>query len=265
MDSALAIAARIGFQSPVAVPLATHGPGVDTGIPNIPMKLNELPASDRPREKMLDEGAHALSDAELLALFLRTGGGKRDVLELAHHILKEAGSLADLARMSPHEMVAQVHGIGPAKACELTAAFELARRSMRERFRKERLDSPEAVHDLMGHEMRGLRQESLRVVLLDTRYRLMRVENVSTGTVNESIADPREVFRPVVVHNAFALILVHNHPSGDPSPSDTDRRMTERMRDSAALLRIRLLDHVIIGRASPDHPAFFSFKEHGLL
>jgi len=229
------------------------------------MKFKELPESDRPREKMLAKGADALTDTELLALFLRTGGPRQDVLEAAHQILEEAGSLANLARMDPHEMAAAVHGIGLAKACELAAAFELARRSMRERFRKERLDSPEAVHDLMGAELRGLRQESLRVILLDTRYRLMRVENVSTGTVNESIADPREVFRPILIHNAYALILVHNHPSGDPTPSDTDRRMTERMRDSAALLRLRLLDHVIIGRASPDHPPFFSFKEHGLL
>ena len=214
---------------------------------------------------MLERGANSLTDAELLALFLRTGGRGQDVLELAHHILREAGSLSDLARMTPPEMVAQVKGIGPAKACELAAAFELARRSTRERFRKERLDSPEAVHELMGHEMRGLRQESLRVILLDTRYRLMRVECVSTGTVNESIADPREVFRPAIIHNAYALILVHNHPSGDPSPSDTDRRMTDRMRDTASLMRLRLLDHVIIGRPAPDHPGFFSFKEHGFL
>jgi DNA repair protein RadC len=229
------------------------------------MRLNELPPEDWPREKMLRAGPEALTDGELIALLVRSGNSERDVFQLSHHILKEAGGLRNLSRQSPHEIIQTINGIGPAKACELCAVFELGRRAAREQFLSEKLDSPEAVHALMAHEMQALRQESLRVILLNTRYKLMRVVVVSTGSVNESIADPREIFRPAVVHNAFAIILVHNHPSGDPSPSDTDRRMTDRMREVAGHLRIRLLDHVIIGCDSPDHQPFFSFKEAGLL
>ena len=147
----------------------------------------------------------------------------------------------------------------------MSAFFELGRRALREEISSRKLDSPDAVYALIGHEMQALRQESLRVLLLSTRYRLLRVETISIGSVNESIADPREVFRPAIIHNAFAIILAHNHPSGDPSPSDTDRQMTKRMNDVAGMLRIRLLDHVIIGSPSPAHPAYFSFKEAGLL
>jgi DNA repair protein RadC len=229
------------------------------------MRVREMEPQDRPREKLLQKGAKALSNAELLALLLRTGNPGEDVLELAARLLADTGSLNTLARMEAQEIIAVAKGIGPAKACELAAVFELGRRGVEEAYETARIDSPEAVHGLLAHEMSALRQESLRVVLLNTRHRLMRLVNVSIGSVNESIADPREIFRPAVIHNAFAMILVHNHPSGDPSPSESDRRLTTRVRECADLLRVRLLDHVIIGRPAPDHPPYFSFKEHGLL
>ena len=130
---------------------------------------------------------------------------------------------------------------------------------------KQKIDSPELANELLGPEMRRLRKESLRVILLDTRYHLIRVEEVSLGSVNESIAHPRDVFRPAVISSAYAVIVVHNHPSGDASPSQTDHSLTRRLAEAAELLQIKLLDHIIIGAPSEGSPGYFSFKEAGVL
>jgi DNA repair protein RadC len=130
---------------------------------------------------------------------------------------------------------------------------------------KQKIDSPELANELVGAEMRRLHKESLRVILLDTRYHLIRIEEVSIGSVNESIAHPRDVFRPAVVSSAYAVIVVHNHPSGDPSPSQTDHSLTRRLAEAAELLQIKLLDHIIIGAPSEQGAGYFSFKEAGVL
>jgi DNA repair protein RadC len=145
------------------------------------------------------------------------------------------------------------------------AAFGLASRLSVESVRRERIDSPERVFQLLGLEMRALTKESLRVVLLDTRYQLMRVEEISKGTVNESIAHPRDIFSPVFTAAAYAFILVHNHPSGDPAPSEADRRLTTRLSEAARLLQVQLLDHVILGTADNGRAPWFSFKQTGLI
>lgn len=211
-----------------------------------------------PKERLLEEGPAGLTDLELISILT----GHR--IDAAERVMDKAGTVADLMRWSPKELMREAV-IGHAAAAQIFAAYELGRRATRQKSNKQLMDSPEAVFDLLAGEMQSLVQESLKVILLDTRFRLMRVDTVSIGTVNESLADPREVFRPAIVHNAYGMILAHNHPSGNPSPSDTDRRMTERMREVANIHRIRLLDHVIIGRRDTDHPAFFSFREHGLL
>ena len=229
------------------------------------MKIHEMPEEDMPREKLLRLGPDALSDAELLALLVRTGIEGKDVLEVCRDLLKEAGDLVTLGRMSPREIQMKSKGIGKAKSCELAAVFELGRRALGQQIEKGKIDSPEAVYQLMAHQMTSLRRESLQVILLNTRHRLMRVETVSLGSVNESIADPREIFREAIIQGAYAIILVHNHPSGDPSPSEMDRTMTKRMAQVAELLRIRLLDHIIIGQPAPGQQPYFSFKEAGLL
>ncbi|MFM7181857.1 MAG: DNA repair protein RadC [Verrucomicrobiales bacterium] len=229
------------------------------------MKIQELPQEDMPREKLLRLGPEALSDAELLALLVRTGFKGKDVLEVCRDLIQHAGDLVNLGRMSPQEIQSKSKGIGKAKSCELAAVFELGRRALRQQIYKDKIDSPEAVYQLMAHQMSTLRREALQVILLNTRHRLMRVETVSLGSVNESIADPREVFREAIIQGAFAIILVHNHPSGDPSPSEMDRTLTKRMAQVADMLRIRLLDHIIIGQPSPDHQPYFSFKEAGLM
>ena len=150
-------------------------------------------------------------------------------------------------------------------AVQLVAAYGLGQRIAHETLSKQKIDSPELVYELVGLEMRRLRKESLRVILLDTRYHLIRVEEISVGSVNESIAHPRDVFRPALVSSAYAIIVVHNHPSGDASPSQTDHSLTGRLAEVAELLQIKLLDHIIIGAPSEANGGYFSFKEAGVL
>src|SRR5437762_1360553 len=158
------------------------------------LKIREMPQDERPREKLLARGPDALTNAELIAILLRTGRRGMNVVEVARELLDRYKSFAELSRCSVKELRA-IKGIGPAKAVELVAAFNLGKRFAQEPLSQQKLDSPELIHELLGGEMRMLRTESLRVVLLDTRYRLMRVESVSTGSMNESIAHPREIFR----------------------------------------------------------------------
>jgi len=219
---------------------------------------------ERPREKLATHGAAALTDPELIAILLRTGVAGKNVLEVARQLLKEFGSLGGLSRCSVDEL-ANIRGVGFAKAVQLVAAFGLGQRLARETLSKQKIDSPELVSELIGPEMRRLHKESLRVILLDTRYHLIRVEEVSVGSVNESIAHPRDVFRPAVIASAYAVIVVHNHPSGDSSPSQTDHSLTRRLAEAAELLQIKLLDHIIIGAPSEQSPGYFSFKETGVL
>ncbi|XHR26951.1 MAG: DNA repair protein RadC [Chthoniobacteraceae bacterium] len=224
--------------------------------------IHELPEGDRPREKLAARGAQALSDSELIAILLRTGLPGANAVEVARQLLARYGSLGLLARASVKELAA-TKGVGPAKAVQLCAAFGLGARLARETFnRGEKLTRPELIYEFLGPEMRTLARESFRVVLLDTQYRLLRVEEISLGTLDQSPAHPREVFRPAIIHSAYAMILVHNHPSGDPRPSESDRRLTFRLKEAAALLQISLFDHVIIGAPGPGGaPGYTSFRE----
>jgi len=227
-------------------------------------KIREMPQDERPREKLLGRGAAALTDSELIAILLRTGLPGANAVEVARQLLEQYGSLSGLSRCSVKE-IASIPGIGPAKAIQLVAAFGLGQRLANERLSRRKLDSPELVHDLVAAEMRTLHKESLRVILLDTRYHLLRMEEISLGSVNESIAHPRDVFRPAVISSAYAVIVVHNHPSGDPSPSQSDHSLTRRLAEAAELLQIKLLDHIIIGAPSEGRLPYFSFKEAGVL
>ena len=228
------------------------------------LKIREMPREERPREKLAAHGASALTDPELIAILLRTGVPGANAIEVARKLLKDYGSLGGLSRCTVDEL-STIRGVGFAKAVQLVAAFGLAQRLARETLAKQKIDSPELVNELVGPEMRRLRKESLRVILLDTRYHLIRVEEVSIGSVNESIAHPRDVFRPALVASAYAVIVVHNHPSGDASPSQTDHSLTRRLTEAAELLQIKLLDHIIIGSPAAGNPGYFSFKEAGVL
>jgi len=228
------------------------------------LKIREMPQDERPREKLLARGVTALSDPELIAILLRTGLRGANAVEVGRRLLEKYKSLTGISRCSVKELL-EIPGIGPAKALELVAAFGLGQRLARETLSKQKLDSPELVSELVGPEMRRLRTESLRVILLDTRYRLLHIEEISLGSLNESIAHPREIFRPALTYSAHAVIVVHNHPSGDASPSQTDHSLTRRLAEAAELLQIKLLDHIIIGAPSDSAPGYFSFKEAGVL
>jgi len=228
------------------------------------LKIRELPEQDRPREKLAGSGAASLTDAELIAILLRTGMQGANAVEIARRLLARHGSLAALARCNVKEL-AKEKGIGPTKAVQLAAAFALGARLARETISRQKLDNPELIYEMLGPEMRALSKESLRVILLDTKHHLLRVEEVSLGSLNETVAHPREIFRPAIAHSAYGVIVVHNHPSGDPTPSSADRQMTTRLAESARLLQIHLLDHVIIGAPREGYPPYFSFREHGMI
>jgi DNA repair protein RadC len=228
------------------------------------LKIQELPDEDRPREKLLKQGAAALSESELIAILLRTGTVGANAIDVARELLLRYQSLTSLSRRGAREL-AVVKGIGLAKALQLAAAFELGKRLGQETPSREKFDTPDRVYDLLGTEMRMLSKESLRAVLLDTRYHLLRVEEISLGSMSECLAHPREVFRPALVHSAFAVILAHNHPSGDPSPSAADIQMSRRMAEAAKILQIRLLDHVIIGAPGEGRLPYCSLKQMGVL
>jgi DNA repair protein RadC len=228
------------------------------------IKIRELPEEDRPREKLLHRGADALTNRELIAILLRTGVPGKNAVEMGGEILTRFKTLSGLCRASLQELT-RMRGVGRVKAVQLAAAFKLAERMAKETISQHKIDSPELVNEFFGAEMRALQKESLRVLLLDTRYHLIAAEQVSLGSMNESIAHPREIFRPALLGSAHAIIVVHNHPSGDPTPSAADHNLTRRLADAAELMQIKLLDHVIIGAPAAGREPYFSFKEAGVL
>lgn len=227
--------------------------------------MAQMPEDERPRERLTKHGAQALSTAELLALFLRSGPRGRSVMSVARQLLESCNhSLVELSRRSVKEL-SRIPGIGPAKACEILAAVEFASRMSRETVTRQPVEGPEEVYRLMAPTLQPLPREALYVILVNTRLRVTGIHEVSKGTVNETVAHPRDIFQPVILHEAFGFLLVHNHPSGDPSPSQADRALTNRIRDAAETMQVRFLDHIIIGHPGDHHEPWFSFREGGLL
>jgi DNA repair protein RadC len=229
------------------------------------MKLKDQPASERPRERLRDKGPDSLSPGELVAILLRTGMKGTNVVEIGKQLVNRYGSLDALARASWQEL-AKEPGIGPDKAVTLVAAFSLARRLVEEvRAASPLLDTPEAVAHLMREETRLRNAEVFQVLLLNTRRRLIgKPTKVADGTLDTILVHPREVFRPAIEANAAAVVLVHNHPSGDPAPSEADIKVTRDLIRAGQLLKIEVLDHVILGRATPERPKdYLSLRELG--
>ena len=226
--------------------------------------MRELAPAERPRERLLQRGAEALKTSELIAILLRTGTSERPVLDLAEFLLAHFGSLEALSRAPVGELM-KVKGVGEAKAIELKAAFALAARLARSEAEARAIEGAEDVARLLGEEMRLLDHESVRVIALNTKHRVLAVDEISRGTLNESLFHPREAFRGAVARGAHAVILVHNHPSGNTRPSDADLRVTRSMKAAGELLQIALLDHVILGAPDKNGRAYFSFKDEGLL
>jgi DNA repair protein RadC len=230
-----------------------------TQSPEYVLMMRDLPDDLRPRERMLYAGPSALSTAELLAIILRVGNRGENVIRMSERLLSEFGGLPGLAQANFEELCS-THGIGDAKATQIKAALELGRRLMAAA-PQERLQvrSPLDVANLLMLEMSLLEQEQLRVVLLDTKNYIIRVHTVYTGSLNSAVVRISEVFREPIRTNSAAIAVAHNHPSGDPTPSPEDVRVTEMIVEAGALLDIDVLDHLIIGRNR-----FVSMKERGL-
>ena len=228
------------------------------------MRLKDQPASERPRERLVALGADALSHAELVAILLRTGLKGANAVEIAKQLVQKCGSLRALAQASLEDLQT-VKGIGRDKAVTLAAAFTLARK-MAEELRSESpvLDTPEAVAHLMREDARLRNVETFQILLLNTRRRLIDVVKVSDGTLDTILVHPREVFKPAIAANAAAVILLHNHPSGEATPSEADIKVTRDLIRAGQLLKIEVLDHVILGRATQERPKdYMSLRELG--
>ncbi|MDA8428712.1 MAG: DNA repair protein RadC [Geobacteraceae bacterium] len=225
--------------------------------------IKQWPEDERPREKMLKQGANSLTNAELLALILRTGdtATKKSAIDLGREIISHFGdNLRELGGAGLAEICA-IKGMGPAKATGIKAAFTLAARFQARKLEHlDRFTSPRQVFDYFHHEFRDSRKEYFLILLLDGKNRIIRRVQISEGSLNQSIVHPREVFSPAVKESAAAVILVHNHPSGDPAPSSEDIAITRRLREAGDIMGIKVLDHIIVGDGE-----FMSFVERGLL
>lgn len=222
--------------------------------------IRDLPQDERPRERLERHGAGSLSVTDLIAIILRTGNARTSAIQLAHQLFTRFGSLKNLAAASVAELSA-INGIGLAKACQLKAAFELGRRLAASiDAPRPTITNPEDASTLVKEEMRLFREEHFYVLFLDTRNGVIAQEDITKGTLNASIVHPREVFNPAISRRAAAVIVVHNHPSGDPAPSKEDLALTARLKQAGDIIGIPLLDHLVIG----DN-RFVSLKERGLM
>ncbi|HZH42866.1 MAG TPA: DNA repair protein RadC [Lysobacter sp.] len=215
------------------------------------MRIRDWPAGERPREKLLARGAGALSDAELLALFLGSGLRGRDAVSTARDLLAAHGPLRRLLERTPGEL-ASLPGLGPARACTLAAALELAQRHLAAELERGALVSdPGSAGRYFAQRLRGLPHETFAVLFLDNRHRALAFEELFRGTVDGTEVHPREVVRRALAHNAAAVVVGHNHPSGNPEPSAADRSVTRRLREVLDAVDVRLLDHLVIGDGAP--------------
>lgn len=224
------------------------------------MAITDWPAEERPREKLLSQGSSSLSDAELLAIFLRVGVPGKNAVELARELLNRFGSLQALFRADLHAL-SHTPGMGRAKYAQLQAVQEMARRALGESLqRRAALDRPAAVYDYLRLWLGNRTVESFVALFLDTRLCLLASEELSRGTVDQTAVYPREVAKRALAHGASALIVAHNHPSGDPEPSHADVVLTQRLCSALALLDIRLIDHLVVAQGSA-----VSLRERGLV
>jgi len=233
----------------------------------VPNRLRETAVGERPQERLVQLGAGALSDTELLAMLLRSGTRGQDVLTLASRLINEAGSLASLLRWSAQDFQ-RIKGIGPVKALQLVTVMEVAGRvAAQHREVAPLLNRASLVLDYFQPLLLGLTVEKFWVLCLNRKNHLLKRVEITSGTATAALAHPREVFRAAIRESASAVVCVHNHPSGDPAPSAQDVQVTRQLREAARAVDIQLLDHVIVGRpaADPLGRGYYSFREAGLL
>jgi DNA repair protein RadC len=224
------------------------------------MSITDWPVGERPREKLLSRGVAALSDAELLAIFLRTGVAGKSAVDLARELIARFGNLTQLFAASKKEFC-DIHGMGQAKYVQLQAVLEMSRRALHEEMRSgDALNSPGAVRDYLQLLLRTRQQEVFTAIFLDAQHRVIATEELFQGTLTQTSVYPREVVKRALAHNAAALIFAHNHPSGVAEPSDSDRLLTEALKQALQLVDVRVLDHFIVARA-----ACLSFAEKGMI
>ncbi len=224
------------------------------------MSITDWPAGERPREKLLQRGASSLSDAELLAIFLRTGVTGKSAVDLARELLTKFGSLTQLFAASEVDFCA-VHGMGQAKFVQLQAVLEMSRRALQEEIQRgDALNSPRAVRDYLQLLLAGRQQEVFLVLFLDTQHRVIATEELFHGTLGQTSVYPREVVKRALAHNAAAVILAHNHPSGVAEPSQSDRLLTDALKQALSLVDVRVLDHFVVANGQ-----VLSFAEKGLI
>ncbi len=228
------------------------------------IKIKDLPAGERPRERMAELGADALKTSELIAILLRTGLKGVSAIKIGEQLLQKFGTLTALERASLSQLQ-EVKGIGRDKAIALKSAFTLARRMAAELHGESPvLDTPGIIADYLREQNRSYEVEHFQAVLLNVRRKLIRVEVISQGLVDTILVHPREVFKSAIAANASAVVLVHNHPSGDPTPSEADIRVTRDLIRAGQLLKIDVLDHVILGRrAAENGKDYVSLRELG--
>ena len=228
--------------------------------PEYHITIKEMPEDQRPRERLIRLGSSSLSSAEILAIILRTGTDKETSLELAQKVLAQNGGLHYLAEASVEEL-GKIRGIGPAKGAQIKAAIELGRRLVAsEAVDRPTIKSPDDVVNLVAEEMRYLDREHFKTVLLNTKNHVLELYLVSVGSLNASLVHPRELFKRAVVKSAAGIILVHNHPSGDPEPSAEDKEITMRIIEAGEIIGIDVLDHIVIGDGK-----YVSLRQRGLM
>jgi DNA repair protein RadC len=224
------------------------------------LRIMDLPESERPREKLIRYGAETLSNGELLAIILRTGNSNENIVNLSNRILKESGGLNGLLISSSEDFLS-LRGIGEAKAAQLLALAEISKRFKSFRSGDEyKISQPKDAADLVMESMRHLKQECLKVIMLNTKNIVITIKDASLGSLNSSIVHPREVFCEAIKKSSASIIISHNHPSGDPTPSSEDINLTHRIKECGKLIGIELLDHIVIGDG-----CYVSLKEKGIL
>ncbi|WP_379130841.1 DNA repair protein RadC [Paenibacillus sp. sgz500958] len=224
------------------------------------LMLRDLPHDERPRERMMQYGAESLSQAELLAILLRTGTRRESAIGIAQRILSQSGGIRQLADLSIKELTS-IKGIGPAKAVQLKAGIELGRRMANSRLNEPVIiRSPHDAADILTEQLRYLQKEHFVCLFLNTKNHVIAQETLSMGSLNASIVHPREVFRAAIKNSSASIVCAHNHPSGDPTPSREDIALTTRLIQAGEIVGIDVLDHLIIGDSS-----FISMKEKGFM